>query len=118
MNLDWDNEFEITFPVANSKELPPHFAIVGKFRIHSNKEHGSNTLELARTTIWKDPMLLGPYAMINNLTPMQQQAMLNKKSVMLFVIINIKMGFLHYSRLTISLIIIRVKYDTWYEQGW
>jgi hypothetical protein len=70
MNLDWDIEFEITFPVGNSKELPPHFTIVGKFRIHNNKEYGLSTLELAHTTIWKNPMLLGPYAMINNLAPM------------------------------------------------
>lgn len=35
--------------------------------------------------------------------------MLNKKSVMLFVISNIKMGFLNYFKLIVSLIIIRVK---------
>jgi hypothetical protein len=68
MNLDWDNEFEITFLMASSKELPPHFVTIGKSMILGNKEHGP--FELACTIIWKDPMLLGPYAMINNLAPM------------------------------------------------
>jgi hypothetical protein len=95
MNLDWDSEFEITFPMASSKELPPHFAAVGKSKILGNKEHGPCTFELAHTTIWRDPMLLGPYAMINNPRPMHQQAMLNKNNVMFFATTNIKMGFLN-----------------------
>ncbi len=67
MNLDWNNEFEITFPVASSKELPPHFVTISKSKIPNNKEHGPN---MAYTTIQKDPMLMGPYAMINNPTLM------------------------------------------------
>jgi hypothetical protein len=56
--------------MANSKELPPHFVTIGKSMILGNKEHGPYIFELACTTIRKDPMLLGPYAMINNLAPM------------------------------------------------
>jgi hypothetical protein len=57
--------------VASSKELPPHFVDFGKSKILGNKEHGVGTFELACTTIRKDPMLLGPYTMINNLVPIQ-----------------------------------------------
>ncbi len=69
MNLDWNNEFEITFFMADSKELPPHFVTIGKSMIFCNKEHGPYTFELACTTIQKDPIFLGLYTMINNLTP-------------------------------------------------
>ncbi len=100
MNLDWDNEFKITIPMASSKKLPPHVAVVGKSKIHGNKKHGPCTFELARTTIWKDPMLL-----VNNPTPMHQQAMLNKNNVMFFVITNMKMGFVNYFRFIVSLLI-------------
>jgi hypothetical protein len=82
--------------MASSKELPLHFVAFGKSKILGNKEHGSGTFELAHTTIQNDPMLSRPYTMINNLTPIQQQAMLNKKNVMFFIITNIKMGFLNY----------------------
>jgi hypothetical protein len=111
MNLDWDSEFKITFLVASSKELPPHFATIGKSKILGNKEHGPCTFELACTTIWKDPMLLGPYAMINNPMPMLNKNIASTSNVeqktisCFFVITNIKMGFLNYSRLTISLTI-------------
>jgi hypothetical protein len=42
--------------------VPPH-EIIGKSRIPNKKKHGQN---MAYTTIRKDPMLLGPYTMINN----------------------------------------------------
>jgi hypothetical protein len=56
--------------MASSKELPPHFVIVGKSMILGNKEHGPCTFELAYTTVQKNPMLLGPYTMIDNVAPM------------------------------------------------
>ncbi len=67
---------KFTFPMASAKELPPHFATIYKAKIPCNEKHGPCTVKLANTPIWKD-VFIGPYTMVYEPPPMQQQIMLD-----------------------------------------